>query len=140
MALTVSPFPALQRFSPGLLRTRLICSRHYQKVLVPSRPYQNPVCKTRSRTFSTNPVYASVGNPDGVAEGLRGSSPLSLLSKKLSESPLRKTDGKPKVKNGFFPEVSDRVVAYWLLGSAASVFGIIVFGGLTRLTESGSVS
>ncbi|KAI9808958.1 MAG: Cytochrome c oxidase assembly protein cox15 [Phylliscum demangeonii] len=28
-------------------------------------------------------------------------------------------------------------VGYWLLGSAASVFGLIVFGGLTRLTESG---
>ncbi|KKK13520.1 cytochrome c oxidase assembly protein [Aspergillus rambellii] len=36
-----------------------------------------------------------------------------------------------------FPEVSDKKVAYWLLGSAASVFGIVVFGGLTRLTESG---
>ncbi|KAJ3579940.1 hypothetical protein NPX13_g629 [Xylaria arbuscula] len=37
-----------------------------------------------------------------------------------------------------FPEVtSSKSVAYWLLGSAASVFGIVVFGGLTRLTESG---
>ena len=36
-----------------------------------------------------------------------------------------------------FPEISDKIVAYWLLGSAASVFGIVVFGGLTRLTESG---
>ena len=36
-----------------------------------------------------------------------------------------------------FPQVSEKVVAYWLLGSAASVFGIVVFGGLTRLTESG---
>ncbi len=36
-----------------------------------------------------------------------------------------------------FPEYSSRAVAYWLLGSAASVFGIVVFGGLTRLTESG---
>jgi hypothetical protein len=36
--------------------------------------------------------------------------------------------------------LSDKVVAYWLLGSAASVFGIVVFGGLTRLTESGYVS
>ncbi|KAE8419090.1 cytochrome oxidase assembly protein-domain-containing protein [Aspergillus pseudocaelatus] len=36
-----------------------------------------------------------------------------------------------------FPKVSDKTVAYWLLGSAASVFGIVVFGGLTRLTESG---
>ena len=36
-----------------------------------------------------------------------------------------------------FSDVSSRAVAYWLLGSAASVFGIVVFGGLTRLTESG---
>ena len=39
-----------------------------------------------------------------------------------------------------FPETSEKVVAYWLLGSATSVFGIVVFGGLTRLTESGFVS
>jgi cytochrome c oxidase assembly protein subunit 15 len=38
-----------------------------------------------------------------------------------------------------FPKISDKTVAYWLLGSAASVFGIVVFGGLTRLTESGCV-
>ncbi|KAK2761781.1 Cytochrome c oxidase assembly protein cox15 [Arachnomyces sp. PD_36] len=36
-----------------------------------------------------------------------------------------------------FPRTTEKVVAYWLLGSAASVFGIIIFGGLTRLTESG---
>ncbi|KAI1769430.1 COX15-CtaA-domain-containing protein [Hypoxylon sp. FL1150] len=36
-----------------------------------------------------------------------------------------------------FPETSSKSVAYWLVGSAASVFGIVVFGGLTRLTESG---
>lgn len=43
-----------------------------------------------------------------------------------------------KAKTGF-PKISDKAVAYWLLGSAASVFGIVVFGGLTRLTESGFV-
>ena len=55
-------------------------------------------------------------------------SPLSSLTSKIK---LHK-DGK-----GWFPEYSDKIVAYWLLGSAASVFGIVVFGGLTRLTESG---
>lgn len=35
------------------------------------------------------------------------------------------------------PETNPKSVGYWLLGSAASVFGIVVFGGLTRLTESG---
>lgn len=40
-------------------------------------------------------------------------------------------------KASSFPETSSNAVAYWLLGSAASVFGIVVFGGWTRLTESG---
>ncbi|KAI9046271.1 cytochrome c oxidase assembly protein cox15 [Aspergillus affinis] len=44
--------------------------------------------------------------------------------------------GTPKSRSRF-PDVSHKSVAYWLLGSAASVFGIVVFGGLTRLTESG---
>lgn len=41
------------------------------------------------------------------------------------------------VKRSRFPDTSSNAVAYWLLASAASVFGIVVFGGLTRLTESG---
>ena len=36
-----------------------------------------------------------------------------------------------------FPDSSSNAVAYWLLGSAASVFGIVIFGGWTRLSESG---
>lgn len=46
-------------------------------------------------------------------------------------------DARYKTKSSFFPETNSKSVAYWLLGSAASVFGIVVFGGLTRLTESG---
>jgi cytochrome c oxidase assembly protein subunit 15 len=44
-----------------------------------------------------------------------------------------KTEGRSRS----FPKTSSKSVAYWLLGSAASVFGIVIFGGLTRLTESG---
>jgi hypothetical protein len=44
---------------------------------------------------------------------------------------------KKQERRSFFPDTSSNIVAYWLLGSAASVFGIVVFGGLTRLTESG---
>ncbi|KAI5464615.1 cytochrome oxidase assembly protein-domain-containing protein [Mariannaea sp. PMI_226] len=36
-----------------------------------------------------------------------------------------------------WPETSSKGVGFWLLGSALSVFGIVVWGGLTRLTESG---
>lgn len=35
------------------------------------------------------------------------------------------------------PMVSSKSVAYWLLICGAAVFGIVVLGGLTRLTESG---
>ena len=43
----------------------------------------------------------------------------------------------PAEKGGYFPKITRSTVAWWLYGSAASVFGIVVFGGLTRLTESG---
>ncbi|CUM64305.1 uncharacterized protein PRCAT00001905001 [Priceomyces carsonii] len=33
--------------------------------------------------------------------------------------------------------VANRAVGYWLLGTSTLVFGIVVLGGLTRLTESG---
>lgn len=68
-------------------------------------------------------------------------SPLRLLSYTIGMgkhiSPITTTAAAPK--KPFFPEISDKTVAYWLLGSAASVFGIVVFGGLTRLTESGYI-
>lgn len=60
--------------------------------------------------------------------------PLSSLSQTIANSQ------KGTAKKSFFPETSSRGVAFWLLGSAASVFGIVVFGGLTRLTESGYAS
>ncbi|CAK7205446.1 Cytochrome c oxidase assembly protein cox15 [Sporothrix eucalyptigena] len=40
-------------------------------------------------------------------------------------------------KSSSFPDTSSKVAAYWLIASAVSVFGIVVWGGLTRLTESG---
>ncbi|KAI1402820.1 COX15-CtaA-domain-containing protein [Hypoxylon fuscum] len=54
-----------------------------------------------------------------------------------SAVPTADAAAKTKTAKRAFPEVSSKAVAYWLVGSAASVFGIVVFGGLTRLTESG---
>lgn len=51
--------------------------------------------------------------------------------------PAAESNDKSKSRSSSFPDTSSKSVAYWLLGSAASVFGIVVFGGLTRLTESG---
>jgi cytochrome c oxidase assembly protein subunit 15 len=63
---------------------------------------------------------------------------LTSLSETISH--VEKKLPQQQTKRAFFPETSSNTVAYWLLGSAASVFGLVVFGGLTRLTESGYAS
>lgn len=49
----------------------------------------------------------------------------------------RSAPGIAETAKGSWPKASSKSVGYWLIGSAVSVFGIVVFGGLTRLTESG---
>ena len=60
------------------------------------------------------------------------SSPLAALSHKIGSRPAKRA-----ANPSSFPSTCSKSSAYWLLASAASVFGIVVFGGLTRLTESG---
>jgi len=72
--------------------------------------------------------YSAAALPSSNA----ASSPLGALSQTIAKQPK-----KAKASSTSFPQISNKSVAYWLLGSAASVFGIVVFGGLTRLTESG---
>ena len=62
------------------------------------------------------------------------SRPASLSTAIAAEQALEQG---ARATKSHFPDVSSKAVAYWLLGSAASVFGIVIFGGLTRLTESG---
>jgi cytochrome c oxidase assembly protein subunit 15 len=73
------------------------------------------------------------------------SSPLSELSKTIGQSSAsaKNTIGQQssaRLKKSYFPETTRKSVGYWLLASSASVFGIVIFGGLTRLTESGFVA
>ena len=72
-------------------------------------------------------------NSSSATAPSNASSPLGALSQTIAKQPKKAQAASPTK----FPEVSSKSVAYWLLGSAASVFGIVVFGGLTRLTESG---
>lgn len=67
-----------------------------------------------------------------------GPSPLGALSQNIAKAQV-KAGAKDMPKGKVFPETSSKSVGYWLLASATSVFGIVVFGGLTRLTESGYV-
>ena len=66
-----------------------------------------------------------------LQEGANLPQPSGSISGPVTRAPAQ-TDGQPREEHPTSP-----AVAYWLLFSAASVFGIVVLGGLTRLTESG---
>ncbi|KAL7924634.1 cytochrome oxidase assembly domain-containing protein [Trichoderma austrokoningii] len=61
--------------------------------------------------------------------------PLENLAAKSAAAAAAQTQA--QASKAFPKKTTSKGVAVWLLGSAASVFGIVVFGGLTRLTESG---
>ena len=82
---------------------------------------------SRSTVTTSIPTYTT---PPG-----KPSSPLGTLANTFARnSQSLKVGAKPQP---FFPDISSPTVGYWLLGSAGLVFGIVVLGGLTRLTESG---
>lgn len=116
-------FPALRRAAPRLSQEFFTCSARLAPVSAPlAKPFpQGPVL----RALRWQSSHALKG----------GQSPLGALAQELQTKAPAKPVG--NVKKSSFPETSDKSVAYWLLGSAVSVFGIVVFGGLTRLTESG---
>jgi cytochrome c oxidase assembly protein subunit 15 len=125
-----SIFHGLRRIAPRLSQNFFIC----HQCLKHGRPAIDKSTilgrSTFQRSVRSNNVAA---HPDNAA---RKSSPLASLSQTIA-SPKGESILKSGSTRKFFPETSSKSVAYWLLGSAASVFGIVVFGGLTRLTESG---
>lgn len=124
--------PGLRRAAPRLANDFFIC-HHCKKYARPAaRQIKIPGKANLSRTIRFNssaPTFPELAP--------KKTSPLSSLSQTISNAEKERTKG--GAKKGFFPETSSNAVAYWLLASAGSVFGIVVFGGLTRLTESGYV-
>lgn len=109
---------ALRNAAPKLSRRFFDC-RHCQtsttqlaKTFIRKAP--SPITSKNSSAWSSRRPASTLASTDIVQ-------PVQSQTKKASS----------------FPETSSNAVAYWLLGSAASVFGIVVFGGWTRLTESG---
>ncbi|KAL1960286.1 hypothetical protein VTO42DRAFT_8246 [Malbranchea cinnamomea] len=118
--------------------------------LAPRFPPNYFTCRQclRAGAHLSNGARRSVGSAslrksfrfESIVSTLRSQNPSSILkSASFSSSASRAANAARSAgtKPPLFPETTDKVVAYWLLASAASVFGIVVFGGLTRLTESG---
>ncbi|KAL1610614.1 Cytochrome c oxidase assembly protein cox15 [Paraconiothyrium brasiliense] len=119
MASVFQAFPQLRTAAPRLTRRLFVC---------------RPCLNSPARAF---PVRTSPRQPS-VLHSVRWKSTQPLRSSvATAEGTLAEAGAKNNTKSSSWPETSNKSVAYWLLGSAASVFGIVIFGGLTRLTESG---
>lgn len=130
-------FPGLRRAVPRLSTDFFVCHQCMNYSRPASRTLKLPIQASLPRSIRFNSSSAALPKASNVpkANTTKNSSPLKSLSKTISYAEKQKA----QPKEGFFPETSSNTVAYWLLGSAASVFGIVVFGGLTRLTESGYI-
>ncbi|KAF9636330.1 putative cytochrome c oxidase assembly protein cox15 protein [Lasiodiplodia theobromae] len=126
MASIFQAFPALRRAAPRLSRDFFACSR----AVNPAKSAVPPPLRSHLRQ---SPILGAVR---WQSTAKPAQTPLGALSKSIGTKPVQKAATEVK-KRSFFPKSNRKIVAYWLLGSAASVFGIVVFGGLTRLTESG---
>lgn len=126
-----SILPGLRKSVPRLSRDFFICHQCLKQPRPILRQTKFPAKSISSRSIRFN------SNTATITDSANGVSPLRSLADSLSKSrqPINK-----ELSRSRFPETSSKSVGYWLLGSAASVFGIVVFGGLTRLTESGYVA
>ena len=128
-----SSLPLLRRVAPRLARHLFQRPRQCSNPLK-SRPVISSSLLSKSRRlrgFRTSSIHNAAATGDILATVSPPVAPDAPALRRLTKA------GKAKAHKHFFPEISEKPVAYWLLGSAASVFGLVVFGGLTRLTESG---
>ena len=118
----VSPFARLLRDAAPKLSRQYFrpCQCTRQPANIPAKPLQR-LWPIRSTSF-----------PSAIFKQHRSATTLPAQDVSIPASDAA-------VKASSFPESSSNTVAYWLLASAASVFGIVVFGGWTRLTESGCI-
>jgi cytochrome c oxidase assembly protein subunit 15 len=135
-SLAMSPVRARLAFRAStILQEAAVCKRcmHQQSNTKPIRdsPFLQAFRKPGHYRITPTPRHSS----SAVSPSNASSSPLGALSQTVQQTASQQA--KSSTSSSSFPKTSSKSVAYWLLGSAASVFGIVVFGGLTRLTESG---
>lgn len=114
-----------------LLKQRLPQIRRFAS---PSPPRNFPSASVLPRRqFSFTP-----NSPTVTAATVKApESPLGGLANGFARGQQAIKNAAEKKARPFFPDISSKGVGYWLIGSAGLVFGIVVLGGLTRLTESG---
>ncbi|KAL6709939.1 Cytochrome c oxidase assembly protein cox15 [Coniothyrium glycines] len=125
MAAVFHAFPHLRLAAPRLSRRLFVCG-----------PCLHSLARSTAAARSSAPRPSVLKSVRWTStQPRRSSATVNALGAETAEP--ADVASKAKAKPSSFPDSTSKSVAYWLLGSAASVFGIVVFGGLTRLTESG---
>lgn len=114
------------------IQDAFVCRRCLHQQQQQTKPWQ------AYKSLRQTPFLQAFRSPTPHLSRSQSSSPLGALSQSiLTKPPPPSAAAATTTRASSFPATSHKSVAYWLLASAASVFGIVVFGGLTRLTESG---
>lgn len=128
--LATSPLRARLALQAGkLFQEAFVCRRCLsQQTKAASKTFKS----TRQTPFLT--AFRQSRAQSSITAPPPSTSPLGALGRNIG-AVVRPAP--PTASASSFPATNSNSVGYWLLGSAVSVFGIVVFGGLTRLTESG---
>ncbi|KAK4462749.1 cytochrome oxidase assembly protein-domain-containing protein [Cladorrhinum samala] len=131
----------LRRAAAQLSRSSFACGqclRQQKPATAPPSSIILRLARQTSRSYATetkpsqSPIAALSSNINAPVTPLQDAAAASVAAAGSSGS-----SSKSSGKSSSFPETNAKSVGYWLIGSAVSVFGIVIFGGLTRLTESG---
>ncbi|CAG9943821.1 unnamed protein product [Clonostachys rosea f. rosea IK726] len=116
--------------SPFSLGARRLASQ------LPSKFFVCNQCLLRQAPRTPASTILNVVRSRSISTETASATPLGKLAQEMSSRAAHSTT--EKLASGKrFPNANPKGVGYWLIGSAVSVFGIVVWGGLTRLTESG---
>ena len=139
IATMASLLSSLRRAGPKLTNDFFICQRCLRQSPSVLSKVKTPGKLNLSRNIRFNSNTAFADSAATRKTPLSNLSETIYISQKAAEKAAQEASrkGASEGKKGFWPELSSNAVGYWLLASAGSVFGIVVFGGLTRLTESG---
>lgn len=96
-------------------------------------PWSRLFQRISHRNLYKNAFGASPRN--SLRTGIRQFSTTAFTNNAVKEALGTNTTG--AVLKSAYPVVSSKVTGYWLICTSGLIFGIVILGGLTRLTESG---
>ncbi|KAB5543008.1 cytochrome oxidase assembly protein-domain-containing protein [Coniochaeta sp. 2T2.1] len=123
--------PGIRRAIAQLSRSSFIC-RQCLRSQRPFSPSSSPSPILSSLRVASRRYESTVSQP-APTSSLAGK--VTAAAKELKAQSASQSSSKSSSSS--FPDHNSKSVGIFLIASAASVFGIIVLGGLTRLTESG---